>query len=385
MNTFTGTTLVQRVREFWQWFSENEEKLSDLIEHPDRMGGSEDTVAFINQGIALLHEDLQFNMGGDHEFTFAVSGTHERFFLLPYITANLPAQFRDKWTFFPCMQSVKGKEFGFQMHGTRVGNDDVMVSAVPDEEGKRANLRFFAAPWAELEEKNCYNAFYTLMEITIGEALAHSCVEDVTWAGAAEEGMIPLTQLEQWMLDNLCEDGKAPDPSQNYFVYQLQPGDEPQPRKDVFIGSGHCAPIINGYYAEKDECYDTFAAFGAKPVFLYFTYEDRDTVLEKRNALMDKIEAEVLGERGSGQEIGLMLGGAVGQNYAYIDLLLYDEPAVFEKLQALLADSPREILCKEFRAEGEVWLLKSGTAGGAQVQSPQPQKNQNKKRGFWKK
>ena len=72
-------SLVQCTRQFWQWFSENEEKLSDLIANPDRMGGSEDTVAFINRGITLLHNNLQFNMGGGHEFTFAVSGEDERF------------------------------------------------------------------------------------------------------------------------------------------------------------------------------------------------------------------------------------------------------------------------------------------------------------------
>ena len=381
------STFTQRVRDFWQWFTENEEKLSDLIANPNRMGGSEDTVAFINHGIALLHEDLQFNMGGDHEFTFAVSGADERFFLLPYVTANLPEQFREKWTFFSCMQSVGGKEFGFQMHGTRAGNDDVMVLPVPDEEDKRADLRFFAAPWAELEDNNCYGAFYTLMEITIGEALAHSCVGEVTRADAAEEGMIPLTQLEQWMLDHLCKEGKVPDPAQNYFVYQLEPEDGPLPRKDIFIGSGHFAPIINGYYSGKDGSYDTFSAFGAKPVFLYYTYENRDTMLEERNALMDKIEAEVLGERGSGQEIGLVFGGAAGQRYAYIDLLLYDEAAFFEKIQALLQEFPRVMLCKEFRAEGEVRRLTNGAGDGTQEDTQEqqaPQKNQNRKLKFWR-
>jgi len=385
MSTFTGTTLVQRTQQFWQWFSENEEKLADLIANPERMGGSEDTVAFINQGVALLGDHLQFNMGGDHEFTFAVSGEDERFFLLPYVTANLPAQFRDKWTFFPCMQSVSGKEFGFRMHGTQVGNDDVMVLPAPDEEGKRCDLRFFAAPWAELEDNDCYGAFYTLMEITIGEALAHSCVGEVTRAEAAEEGMLPLTQLEQWMLDNLCEDGKVPDPSQNYFVYQLEPEDDPLPRKDIFIGTGHFAPIINGYYNGKDDSYDVFSAFGAKPVFLYYSYENRDTMLDERNALMDKIEAEALGERGSGQELGLMFGGAAGQRYSYIDLLLYDEAAFYEKIGPLLREFPRVILCKEFRAEGAVRRLAGGTADGAQEQSQPPQKNQNRKLKFGKK
>jgi len=131
------TTFTQRTQQFWEWFTANEQKLSELTQKRDSDTGEID-VAFISQGVSLLSEHLHFNVGGNHEFTFAVSGNGALFYLLPYVTANLPEQFRDKWTFFPCMQGTGGQSFGFKMHDIMVNNDDVMVSAVQNEDGKSA-------------------------------------------------------------------------------------------------------------------------------------------------------------------------------------------------------------------------------------------------------
>ena len=355
------TNFTERTEQFWNWFTANEEKLSQFAQNRDQGDSGQAAIEFISEGVSLLSENLHFNIGGDHEFTFAVNANDALFFLLPYVTANLPEPFRDKWTFHPCMQGTGGQNFGFAMYETQVDTDRVMVSATPAEGGQTADLLFYAKEWESLEENNCYNAFYILMELSIGEALANACIEEVKKADSPTDDMFPLTQLEQWLLDTLCENGEAPDPANRYFAYSGKPDTEnPQLRQDVFAGSTNYMTIINGYYGGKDNCYQTFAGFGAKPLFLYYYYDgeaDRKTILNERYDLTDKLEAEVLGERGTGQEIGLMLGGAMGEYCAYIDLLLYDEQAFMEKARELLADSPYMIFCKEFYPDGQEFLL----------------------------
>jgi hypothetical protein len=202
--------------------------------------------------------------------------------------------------------------------------------------------------------------------LNIGEALANICVNKVERASSLEDGMMPLTQLEQWMTDRFCEDGKIPDPAERYFTYERKPEEGP-PRTDIIIGFANYTPILSGYDNNKSEVYQTFAGFGAKPAFLYYYYENEtelSAILDERNAIMDKLEAEALGERGSGREIGLVLGGAIGERCAYIDLLLYDEQAFIERARALLADTPYMIFCKEFQLEGEEFLLTDQSVAG---------------------
>ena len=135
-----------------------------------------------------------------------------------------------------------------------------------------------------------------------------------------------------------------------------------EPRSDVFVGTTNYITLVNDYNGDSDNAFKTFTDFGAKAVFLYFDYptndkSDQQAAFERRNAIMDKIEEEVLGERGSGKEIGVLLGGAMGAYRAYIDLLLYDEETFIEKTRELLKDEPLMIFCKEFIHDGKEFPL----------------------------
>ncbi|MCS2303887.1 tetratricopeptide repeat protein [Bacteroides ovatus] len=65
--------LTRRVKEFWNWFVENEEKLSGMM-NPKSMEEADAFMEFISKGTNLISEDMHFNIGGDHEFTFSVEG-----------------------------------------------------------------------------------------------------------------------------------------------------------------------------------------------------------------------------------------------------------------------------------------------------------------------
>jgi hypothetical protein len=339
----------------------------------------EEIVAFISEGLSRISENLHFNIGGNHEFTFAVSGNTALFFLLPYVTANLPEPYRDKWSFFPCMQGTGGVNFTFVMYEKNVDIDRVMVAPVINEGGKTIDLRFYSEAWESMDEKDCYNAFFILLELSVGEALAHSCVNYVEKAEAFEDGMFSLTELEQRMLDTLCENGEPPNPADRYFSYGRADNSQNSLngldvfqnglplRQDIIVGTTNHPNALGDYADGRNDCWQSFADFGAKLIFLYYYYDseaDRNEILAERYALMDKLEEEVLGERGSGREIGLVLGGAIGESRAYIDLLLYDEQTFMKKARRLLEDVPFLIFGKEFYQDGEEFLLADPTAFG---------------------
>jgi len=354
-----------RTRDFWAWFTANEAKLSAFVENKlnPQDADTQQIVNFIAEGVALLADGVHFNMGGDYEFTFTVSGNDALFYLLPYVTANLPQQFRGKWKFFSCMPGAGGENYEFRMleHDKNVDTDNVFISAQPDEEGKTADLQFDVPQWADMDDDNCYNAFFILMDIAIGEALAYTSLRNVERATAQTPEMIPLTQLAAWMRTNLCENGAPPDPADRHTAYKQTPEENARPpRNDIFVGAINYTRLISQYFQRDNFTYDTFTNFGAKPIFLYYYYSDKDDqkeVLNRRYDLQDQLEAEVLGKRNSGEELGLMLGGAMGQWCAYIDLLLYDEAVFLEKAKALLADVPVMFFCHEFAHDGRKFSL----------------------------
>jgi hypothetical protein len=197
------------------------------------------------------------------------------------------------------------------------------------------------------------------MDSTIGEALSHTCVKGITKAISRTHDMISLTTLEKWLLVNICDNGVAPDPTKRYFAFCRDADDNEQLRHDVVTNIGNYAPIVNDYYLKRDTAYRTFAGFGAKPVFLYY-HPDKavsESLLDQRYSITEKLETAVLGKRGTGHEIGIMLGGAIGKRRAYIDLLLYDEQAFIEKARTLLADLPITFYYKEFVHDGKEFTL----------------------------
>ena len=161
-----GKTFRQRTAEFWQWFTDNEPRLAAMIEKR----GEEDVdkmVDFISGGVQLISGELNFNLGGDYEFTFTIEGKNYLFYLLPWLVEQMPEQFRGKWHFFPCMQGTHGESFGFQMYGKDVQLDEVMVGLKYKEDQNYFDIRFYDEQLCSLDDNSCYNAFYIMMELTI--------------------------------------------------------------------------------------------------------------------------------------------------------------------------------------------------------------------------
>ena len=84
---------------------------------------------------------------------------------------------------------------------------------------------------------------------------------------------------------------------------------------------------------------------------------DRSGMLKLRYEIEDRLTAEVLGKKGSGREIGILLGGTMGRDNLYIDLLLYDAPAFMEQASSLLGQYSYPFYLAEFRPESRLVAL----------------------------
>ena len=356
----TGKTFRQRTEEFWQWFLVHEPELAALVEKHQE-ADTEEMIRLIAEGVSLISEEINFNIGGDYEFTFTVEGKNYLFYLLPWLVARMPEQLKGKWHFFPCMQGTGGESFGFQMYGKNVQLSNVMVGLKYHEEQNYFDVRFYDAQLASLGEDDCYNAFYIMMELTIGEAMSYIYIHQVDKADALEEGMFPLTKLEACITVALEEAKKEilMRPDERYSIYQMQFESDKDLRYDMVIGTTCFPELLRDYFNESTEHADKLAACGAKAVFLVMPMGNagHSEMLKLRYELEDRLAEEILGEKGSGRENGILLGGTMGREHLYIDLLLYDMPAFMRQVGQLLDQYAYPFYLAEFRPESRLVAL----------------------------
>lgn len=341
----------KRVEDFWQWFTANEPQLSLMVEKRNEYD-SNSLVKFISQGTELLFEDVRFNMGGDYEFTFSVEGDSHLFYLYPYLISRMPAQFKDKWHFFPFNQGTDAT-FSLGMYGIQVDMAKVNIAVDYLEDQNSFTVSFYEKDLCSLPEAQSYNAFYIMMEIMLGEGLSYEYIGEVKRADNYTEGMITLPQLRQYITDTLKAHDKEvfDNPQQTYSSYKFEPEDNEELRYDVMAGTTSFMGLINEYYNGTTALFDSFNQFGAQAAFLAFPFDDseegaRKEVLDFRYELEDRLENELLKPEG----IGLLLGGAIGLGSCYIDLLLFDVPAFKDKIVNFLQIYPQyKFYLSEFR------------------------------------
>jgi hypothetical protein len=175
--------------------------------------------------------------------------------------------------------------------------------------------------------------------------------------------MFPLTELERRMRGEITASGKeiVSRPDGRYGAYTFTPQKKDALRYDVFTGVSSYMTLIDEYYEASTESADKLKRCGAEALFLLFPYysagKDPADLLELRREIESRLRSKVLGEQGSGEEMGVVLGGAMGGSCVYIDLLLYDAAGFEDKLRVLLSAYPYKFYLSEFRQKSRLRLI----------------------------
>ena len=342
-----GINFEERVNRFWKWFEENEKVISDYIDQKSDMS-SEEIIKFVSNGVGLISNNLQFNFGGNYEFTFTIEGKEYLFYLTPRIAAAMPEKLKSKWKFFPYMQKQDIADSNFRMYNKDLSFKEILVSAEYDENTNFFNLKFYNKKLNELEEYYAYNVFSIMLEHAVGEnILKLYLLGDVEKADKKLDGMIELTKLYDFIMDTLKNKNKQiiADPVNNYTVYKWEPTDNFF-REDIFMGSTCYMELIDDYANYNVDAFINISKMGARAVYLAYEFsenEDNDfedeninqKLFDEGNKITDELES-IMGEKGSGKEIGIVLGNAYGITGGYIDLLLYNQDEFIKRAEEVL-------------------------------------------------
>lgn len=347
--------LTRRVKEFWNWFVENEEKLSGMM-NPKSMEEADAFMEFISKGTNLISEDMHFNIGGDHEFTFSVEGWPDLFIIYPYIISCMPECLKGKWKFFPFNPGKVGS-FAYRVHNTDVDMGKIMVKASYDEKRENFNIRYYDKNLCALPEENSDGNFHVILELVLGEGVSFKYVNGIERASGIEEGMIALSGLRQHIEETVKSHGHEffENPKDVYTGYQLTPKESDELRFDVIVGSTCLDSIVADYYHGSTEIFDHADGFGVQALYMVFQNGvGEDNILNFRHDLEDRITEEIL-EPGN---LGVITGGATGTEYSYIDLFVYDLRAFVKKVIPLLDEySEYSFYISDFIRNGRIHQL----------------------------
>lgn len=348
---------AQRVADFWEWFVYYESLLQSIIAQPDQYR-PQDVVALVSEGADRLAEDVQFNLSGDHQFTFVVDGDFCRFYLMPYVVAAMPEALRQRWTFWPWLQpadQAKRRRLGLSPELLTLG--EMQVSLRPAQDMGKFDIRFYHQDMTAMSDRECYSAFYLLLELELGEAMAYLYVNDAQRLDGPETDMFPLAELGTKICARILEEQPSVDtvPLKHWVTYEREPEESQTLRLDVLRGETCYPMLVQQYEQNITTAAGSIAAYGAQAVFLTLDHGGGLSLAEQtalRAELAGRLEAEVLGQAGSGQELGVLLGGADGLRYGYIDILLYDADAFLAGVSRLLQDYPYSFYLSPFYQHG---------------------------------
>ncbi len=327
------TSYRERVTDFWQWFSINEDKLYSSFE--DQTLDLDETGAAVD----LLHEDMAWEFGDAEEedhfgFAFSAAGNTTLRLLANYAAQQAPPL--KHWTIFTSRQGGEGA-FKVELGGEIVDFERFCFGLDFDPSERQLRVSVNHPSFSEIPK----DIRQQLMMIALNSALGENFVE--AWIGSIEDSAdrtpdqkVSWTDLRGQARAAVAVHDHNPDidPIERWYSYSCETPEDGDviSRADIIAGTSCHIDLVQSFY-DPDRG-DPLADCGAVFVYLMIPAKGfgEGTETEERARIEDIINQD-LQEDAS----GLLIGGATGQQYVYVDMILFDEARAIETLRATLA------------------------------------------------
>lgn len=338
-----GPTFRHQVESFWAWYATNSQRMLDLID----ASRIQELTPEIQEKTATLLPRLSWVFGpgenGGHSFTVTGEGDVSRQFLAEQCRLMAPSL--PGWTFYGSRQASDPdsiRSWAISLGDASEGIDAESMFVVPsvNEESERIDLCMWHDGLAGVAEEHHWQIAFLLLDEVLGEFGTQTLVGHLEFRPCRNDAdAISIVDLAHYSADVAREQGWTIDsPLNTYSLYQIETPSGGFPRGDSIVGTT-CHPSLvmdflnNGGPLSENPLEET----GAEFVYLTIDgslFPDGQQV-ELRGQAEDALKAQ-LTEHHSGRTIG----GAMGTESVYIDLLLLD------------GDNSRKIVDSVMRAMG---------------------------------
>jgi hypothetical protein len=317
----TELTFKARTELFWAWFNQVAARFYETIEakrcdslHAEVSGKIDELLP----GFAWVFGPGKGGVG--HSFTLTGEGDLHRQLLALYWHQRAPEI--PGWTFYPSRQAD-----GIDGHRIQMGNqmfDPVQFWLTPDidTEEEMVDLTVWHPLFGGMEEGARWTILFLFLDEVLGEYGTQQWIGKIQMKDTRLADAIALSELQPFVT-KLGQDRnwKKLPPGEGAVGYRMHEPHDRFLRGDIIAGTTINDRLVNEYLAAKGDLSDPLAGTGADYVFISF---DRKTLpageeVNARGRIEDALEQAL-----TSQNLGRLVGGAMGTNHAYIDLMLFD-------------------------------------------------------------
>jgi hypothetical protein len=328
-------TFKSRVESFWQWYAANAQRFYDTIE-AKRCGDLTDEVS---SKIDELLPDFAWNFGptesgNGHAFTLTGEGNPHKQVLTAYWNAQAPKF--SGWTFHATKQPSPGiMDCEMHIDSLVFKPAEFWLTPYVDNENEKIDITVWHPRFPEMDENTRSTVAFLFLDETLGE------IDTENWIGVIDIGdqrlthTIPLGELPSFVAKTREETGwKKGKPGELWTSYR---GNDPQRGKlrgDIIAGTTSQFALVSEL---EDGALDPdpLEPWGADYVFIAFD----SSVLPQGSEVDARADIEdALTSALSSAASGLVLGGAMGIEHAYIDLILFDGANSLDIVQRVLRE-----------------------------------------------
>jgi hypothetical protein len=314
-------TFKERVESFWHWYASVADQFYQTIERGQCTDLAPEVSAKVDELLPGFAWVFGPGAGGaGHSFTISGEGVLHRQLLALYCVSRAPQL--DGWTFYPARQPGKIEGIRMEFQGEKFDPLEFWLTPSVDSESETVNLTVWHPLVPKLGPQALYSPLFLFLDEVLGEFGTGQWLGEINIGNQRLTDAIPLKELPMFIQQVQADTSwnKLP-PGESVTLYEPKTQNATLLRGDILVGQTANLNLIQDYLQSGGQLDDPLAGTGADYVFVAFpaSFLPEGKQSEARGAIEDALES-VLTEAHSGR----LLGGAFGQEYAYLDLLLFD-------------------------------------------------------------
>lgn len=312
-----------RVQDFWKWYAAKSNDFLHAIESDncaDLQPEVTDAVRKLGLGAWVFGPGPEEK--GGHSFTITGEGNIHKQFLTEYWVKKAPEI--DGWTFYPSRQPGElNPTQGIEIMECHYTFAEVWITPQLNENDKIIDLIAWHPHFDKLTENDRYMVIFLLLDEVLGEYGTTNWIGKIDLGALKQNEAIPICELRDFVLDlEIQRSWKKYPPTQTFASYRIPEQTRSFQRSDVYVGMSANFGLIGDFMSNHGNLKNPVEGTGAG--FIYVSFDSNNlpkgSEVEYRAQYEDAIEALLQKE-----SCGQVIGGAMGQINAYIDLIYFDQ------------------------------------------------------------
>ena len=314
-------TFKTRVQLFWEWYAQMGPRFLETIDAgkcPDLAPEVSRKIDELLPGFAWVFGPGANRVG--HSFTLSGEGDIHRQLLTIHWHSQAPQL--PGWTFYPARQpdGIAGKRI--KMGAQEFNPVEFWLTPVVNRERECIDVTVWHPLFSKMQDQQKWTVLFLFLDEILGEYGTGQWLGDIKLGSHQLADSIPIEELSEFLAKVEAETGwKKLPPGSSMSLYRFSEPRDGFLRGDIVIGTTANTKLVNQYLEANGQMDDPLADTGADYVFIAFdaSFLPQGQEVAARGEIEDSLEAALRPESS-----GRLLGGALGRQNAYIDLLIYD-------------------------------------------------------------